>query len=571
MVGNQIDASGMPQRPAFQAAFGLIILACQLLPRVHGCPGECVCTAANQAVLCSGVTNQFNDYAATSLPAWTVRLYLLCLPRLSSGGRPLPLGPALSALSPGVFRRLVELREISIRSCPIGALPAGLFAHLPALTSVTLDNMLFTSLPPGLFQGSQSIAELILQRCHEYTSQTPALLVDTPRLRLLKLIEVGLSGEQLDNLLKSAPTGMMQTLEVIMTLYPPLRLSGATLSAFSLTSLSLSNNGITDFAFLPSVGAAEVTLSYNRAPLGRIELETSSIQPNRRVTLLRLEHSGLNEIPSFLSVVFPELAELNLASNIIQQLEPSRLANLSRLVRLDLSGNQIQTLSDWRRLQPLLSAILYRDRQSGHIYLAENPIHCNCELSWIYDNPILSSSLLRDLTCQSGQFVGQLLVRLQKHQLRCRPPTVPDVTLQYWPAIFTSSDAGVPRVANETVILPGQQCNLTRRRNVTLTCSSSADPAPGLAWRLLLPSPSGGQQTAQELVRSRVSQDRQSTVTSLTLLVEWLPLEQLHLLECVSSSRYFEFSPRTNLTILLPSTDEGEGPAEGKADRVRMK
>uniref|UniRef100_A0A1I8FNA3 Ig-like domain-containing protein n=1 Tax=Macrostomum lignano TaxID=282301 RepID=A0A1I8FNA3_9PLAT len=87
---------------------------------------------------------------------------------------------------------------------------------------------------------------------------------------------------------------------------------------------------------------------------------------------------------------------------------------------------------------------------------------------------------------------------------------------------------------------PGQQCNLTRRRNVTLTCSSSADPAPGLAWRLLLPSPSGGQQTAQELVRSRVSQDRQSTVTSLTLLVEWLPLEQLHLLECVSSSRYFE-------------------------------
>uniref|UniRef100_A0A1I8HUZ8 Leucine-rich repeat domain-containing protein n=1 Tax=Macrostomum lignano TaxID=282301 RepID=A0A1I8HUZ8_9PLAT len=229
--------------------------------------------------------------------------------------------------------------------------------------------MLFTSLPPGLFQGSQSIAELILQRCHEYTSQTPALLVDTPRLRLLKLIEVGLNGEQLDNLLKSAPTRMMQTLEVIMTLYPPLRLSGATLSAFSLTSLSLSNNGITDFAFLPSVGAAEVTLSYNRAPLGRIELETSSIQPNRRVTLLRLEHSGLNEIPSFLSVVFPELAELNLASNIIQQLEPSRLANLSRLVRLDLSGNQIQTLSDWRRLQPLLSAILYRDRQSGHVSL----------------------------------------------------------------------------------------------------------------------------------------------------------------------------------------------------------
>uniref|UniRef100_A0A1I8IDJ3 Leucine-rich repeat domain-containing protein n=1 Tax=Macrostomum lignano TaxID=282301 RepID=A0A1I8IDJ3_9PLAT len=158
--------------------------------------------------------------------------------------------------------------------------------------------MLFTQSTPGFIPGSQSIAELILQRCHEYTSQTPALLVDTPRLRLLKLIEVGLNGEQLDNLLKSAPTRMMQTLEVIMTLYPPLRLSGATLSAFSLTSLSLSNNGITDFAFLPS-------------------------------------------------------------------LEPSRLAKSESVVRLDLSGNQIQTLSDWRRLQPLLSAILYRDRQSG--------------------------------------------------------------------------------------------------------------------------------------------------------------------------------------------------------------
>uniref|UniRef100_A0A1I8IDP6 L domain-like protein n=1 Tax=Macrostomum lignano TaxID=282301 RepID=A0A1I8IDP6_9PLAT len=210
--------------------------------------------------------------------------------------------------------------------------------------------MLFTSLPPGLFQGSQSIAELILQRCHEYTSQTPALLVDTPRLRLLKLIEVGLSGEQLDNLLKSAPTGMMQTLEVIMTLYPPLRLSGATLSAFSLTSLSLSNNGITDFAFLPSVESNSKRRRFNRIA----ESPCSGLSTPASTRFRR-----------FYPWFFPELAELNLASNIIQQLEPSRLANLSRLVRLDLSGNQIQTLSDWRRLQPLLSAILYRDRQSG--------------------------------------------------------------------------------------------------------------------------------------------------------------------------------------------------------------
>uniref|UniRef100_A0A1I8FSG6 Leucine-rich repeat domain-containing protein n=1 Tax=Macrostomum lignano TaxID=282301 RepID=A0A1I8FSG6_9PLAT len=179
--------------------------------------------------------------------------------------------------------------------------------------------MLFTVYPRVYSKAASRSLKLILQRCHEYTSQTPALLVDTPRLRLLKLIEVGLNGEQLDNLLKSAPTGMMQTLEVIMTPIPaPETLRSHPCRPSVLTSLSLSNNGITDFAFLPS-----------------------------------LEHSGLNEIPSFLSVVFPELAELNLASNIIQQLEPSRLANLSRLVRLDLSGNQIQTLSDdWRRLQP---------------------------------------------------------------------------------------------------------------------------------------------------------------------------------------------------------------------------
>uniref|UniRef100_A0A1I8IXC4 NPHN protein n=1 Tax=Macrostomum lignano TaxID=282301 RepID=A0A1I8IXC4_9PLAT len=78
---------------------------------------------------------------------------------------------------------------------------------------------------------------------------------------------------------------------------------------------------------------------------------------------------------------------------------------------------------------------------------------------------------------------------------------------------------------------PGQQCNLTRRRNVTLTCSSSADPAPGLAWRLLLPSPSVDSRLHRSWFAAASAKDRQSTVTSLTLLVEWLPLEQLHLLE----------------------------------------
>uniref|UniRef100_A0A1I8FPE2 Protein kinase domain-containing protein n=1 Tax=Macrostomum lignano TaxID=282301 RepID=A0A1I8FPE2_9PLAT len=259
------------------------------------CPGECVCTAANQAVLCSGVTNQFNDYAATSLPAWTVRLYLLCLPRLSSGGRPLPLGPALSALSPGVFRRLVELRRDFDSVLP---------DRRPASRPVC---------PPA----GSDVRDSDARHCWS----------TLPRLRLLKLIEVGLNGEQLDNLLKSAPTRMMQTLEVINDPLPaPVRLSGATLSAFSLTSLSLQQQRNHGFRFPTLVGAGRGHTVLQSAPLGRIELETSSIQPNRRVTLLRLEHSGLNEIPSFLCPWFSRTGELNLASNIIQQLEPSRLA-----------------------------------------------------------------------------------------------------------------------------------------------------------------------------------------------------------------------------------------------------
>uniref|UniRef100_A0A1I8IE25 Secreted protein n=1 Tax=Macrostomum lignano TaxID=282301 RepID=A0A1I8IE25_9PLAT len=80
------------------------------------------------------------------------------------------------------------------------------------------------------------------------------------------------------------------------------------------------------------------------------------------------------------------------------------------------------------------------------------------------------------------------------------------------------------------------RCNLTRRRNVTLTCSSSADPAPGLAWRLLLPLAIGGQQTAQEL--------RSQSASAKTA------------------------SPRTISPFCCRVLTRGEGPAEGKADRV---
>uniref|UniRef100_A0A1I8FN31 GPS domain-containing protein n=1 Tax=Macrostomum lignano TaxID=282301 RepID=A0A1I8FN31_9PLAT len=379
-------------------------------------PRECVCTAANQAVLCSGPPPACRP--GDSPP-------VLCAVPAAEQRRPAAASrPRLSALSPGRVSSIVELREISIRSCPIGALPAGLFAHLPALTSVT----------PG------GVTSTPARRRHCWSTLSTATAE--------KLIEVGLNGEQLDNLLKSAPTGMMQTLETLRSHLVGLQ--------FCTLAEPSSNNGITDFAFLPSVGAAEVTLSYNRAPLGRIELETSLIQPNRRVTLLRLEHSGLNE-DSIVSIrgFFPNWPKLNLAFEY----------------------------------HPAVGAEQAGKSESVVIYLAENPIHCNCELSWIYDNPILSSSL----------------------------PERPHLSV--WSVCRSA--------AGQTAEASTEVCPATDS-----TGCHTAVLASNLHFIGMLEYPGVANETELP-VRSRVSQDRQSTVTSLTVLVEWLPLEQqLHLLEC---------------------------------------
>uniref|UniRef100_A0A1I8FRQ4 Ig-like domain-containing protein n=1 Tax=Macrostomum lignano TaxID=282301 RepID=A0A1I8FRQ4_9PLAT len=120
---------------------------------------------------------------------------------------------------------------------------------------------------------------------------------------------------------------------------------------------------------------------------------------------------------------------------------------------------------------------------------------------------------------------------------------------------------------------PGQQCNLTRRRNVTLTCSSSADPAPGLAWRLLLPSPSGGQQTCT----GAGSQPRQPKTASPTVTSPdgagrvAATGSSCTCCECVSSSRYFEFSPERISPFCCRVLTRGRGRRKGRRIGSRMK
>uniref|UniRef100_A0A1I8IDW1 Transposase n=1 Tax=Macrostomum lignano TaxID=282301 RepID=A0A1I8IDW1_9PLAT len=91
---------------------------------------------------------------------------------------------------------------------------------------------------------------------------------------------------------------------------------------------------------------------------------------------------------------------------------------------------------------------------------------------------------------------------------------------------------------------------------------------PHLAWPggCCCPRPIGWNSRLHSWFRQpRHAKTASPKVTLPDVLVEWLPLEGS--CTCSNASHLNE-----SLTILLlPSTDEGEGPAEGKADRVRMK
>ncbi|CAG4930700.1 unnamed protein product [Colias eurytheme] len=254
-------------------------------------------------------------------PHLTVRLRLECSDALFFQ----------SSLSPGSFRQLVELRELTIEYCKIGNLSDGAFTGLRELRNLTIrthntdwSTMSLEVTPTAFSRDVQSLERLDLSENNMLTFPDGALCT------LRNLEYLNMTGNRMRDVshfqfstAHRHPTEKCGDSLIVLDLsrnlidtLPPGLLSGLK----RLQKLYIQGNGLTSVA--------------DRALEGLISLTT-----------VRFSDNQLTSLPPELFSDTKELKEIYLNNNTITVLAPGLFSDLFQLLVLDLSHNELT--SDW--------------------------------------------------------------------------------------------------------------------------------------------------------------------------------------------------------------------------------
>ncbi|KAM5145415.1 leucine-rich repeat and fibronectin type III domain-containing protein 1-like isoform 1-T2 [Mantella aurantiaca] len=169
---------------------------------------------------------------------------------------------------------------------------------------------------------------------------------------------------------------------------------------------------------------------------------------------LDLSYNNLIELPWEDIGQMVNLNTLTLDHNLIDYIAEGTFTMLHKLVRLDMTSNQLHKLPPDNLF--LRSQVLASTRGSSSslaISFGGNPLHCNCELLWL-------RRLTRedDLeTCASPeQLTDKYFWSIQEEEFICEPPLI---TRHY---------------ASKTFVMEGQSVNLK--------CKAVGDPEPSVHW-----------------------------------------------------------------------------------------
>ena len=310
---------------------------------------------------------------------------------------------------------LYELKELHLDGNNLGWLPRGLFSNMFNLRTLTLGHNRLSMITRNTFDGLGRALEYLLLNRNRISRITDDALLKINHLRVLDLSRNRLTTINLPSImpqlrvlnlsscqLQRFPDGLRK-----FTLVDNLDLSGnrmQQLPRITITSSSFienvdfSNNQIgriDDLTYVGRIGH----LSLKRNQLGTITVDVFD-----RVTsieFLDISDNRLSDIPPAVQHASASIVRVNMNNNQITSLsnwiDPSN--RRSNIEWLELRGNEISEIQvgvldtieeslmkldlRYNKLTGLNEEVFMKLTRLDTLWLAGNPIACNCELAWL--------------------------------------------------------------------------------------------------------------------------------------------------------------------------------------------
>ncbi|CAG2255466.1 unnamed protein product [Mytilus edulis] len=321
----------------------------------------------------------------------------------------------LSTLQAGCFNHLYDnLEYLVIQLIPLKT--TNLFKNMPHLANLNLQQTQLTQIGQNDFEGLSNLQFLHLSG-NEITHIDPGTFNNTPSLKELYLDSVGKSDDKL-SFSKDTAQGLQNLLRIDFKL-----------------------SHIEPIAFW------------------------DSLKVMTNLQHIYLENNGLSNIPDLTFQYHTHMKSLEIANNGLTELTQAQIHGLGNtLTSLQLTGNSISLID---------KCVIEELSVLENLYLDQNPMHCDCKLTKLYEWAKLKESsngifgyILRAVCSTPQNLNTRLLTNLSSSDLVCQPGTQPTQC-----QTFTTSTTSTTTPSTTTVPLPVISLSVGERNELYLSLS----------------------------------------------------------------------------------------------------
>ncbi len=274
----------------------------------------------------------------------------------------------ISNIHPNAFDNLTNIVDLSLNDNKLQKIPDSM-RKLRNLQALDLGKNRITEIESDSFDGLEQLAGLRLTDNQITTIKKGAFLA-------LKSIHVlNFASNKIKHIDQSAFLSNEKLRAIRLDSNALEDISSAFTSLSSLVLLNVSNNNIKwfDFSHLPSSLEWLDIHNNNITELGNYYDVTTQL----KINYLDVSNNKIRKVKS--DLIPKNITTINLSNNLIDDIPSGTFLNKKHIRKIFMSGNMIKKL----QITSLIVSKFDILREPPEIFLAGNPLHCDCHMEWL--------------------------------------------------------------------------------------------------------------------------------------------------------------------------------------------